>query len=158
MSTLRASLLALFVTLLWSSCWVLIRVGLTSLDPLAFAGMRYGLAGLLLGAGVLLGVGVPLDGLPELDVTAGLFVVWLAVVDTAIAFTLWNRSLRWPTATAAATSNDTMLVQIAVLAWVVLGEALTGAEVVGLVTVAAGTLVVQPAAARRPVSGPASPR
>lgn len=45
----RAGLLALFVTVLWSSSWVLIRVGLDDeLPPLTFAGLRYGLASVLL--------------------------------------------------------------------------------------------------------------
>ncbi len=47
---LNALAQALFVTLLWSTSWVLIKIGLTDLDlrPLGFAGVRYGLAALLL--------------------------------------------------------------------------------------------------------------
>jgi len=42
--------IALFVTLLWSSSWVLIRWGLDqeSLEPLTFAAMRYGIATMVL--------------------------------------------------------------------------------------------------------------
>lgn len=44
-----AALLALFVTVLWSSSWVLIRVGLDDdLPPLTFAGLRYALASSIL--------------------------------------------------------------------------------------------------------------
>lgn len=39
---------ALLVTLLWSSSWVLIKIGLKEFPPLLFAGIRYGLAFLLL--------------------------------------------------------------------------------------------------------------
>ena len=45
----RATLLALLVTLLWSTSWVLIKLGLRqSLPPLTFAGLRYMLACLCL--------------------------------------------------------------------------------------------------------------
>lgn len=47
---------ALFVTLLWSSSWVLIRWGLEdeALPPITFAALRYGLAAAVLVAWVLL--------------------------------------------------------------------------------------------------------
>ena len=45
----RAILLALLVTFLWSTSWVLIKLGLRhSLPPLSFAGLRYMLAFLCL--------------------------------------------------------------------------------------------------------------
>ncbi|MDX1449449.1 MAG: EamA family transporter, partial [Acidimicrobiia bacterium] len=46
--TLRAAMLAVFVTILWSSSWVLIRIGLDTGDlaPIGFAGLRYGVAAL----------------------------------------------------------------------------------------------------------------
>ena len=39
-----AVLQALLVTFLWSTSWVFIKVGLESIPPLAFAGLRYSLA------------------------------------------------------------------------------------------------------------------
>jgi drug/metabolite transporter (DMT)-like permease len=59
--TTRAALLAVFVTILWASSWVLIRIGLDSadLDPLGFAGMRYGLAALVIWATVVRRPGRP---------------------------------------------------------------------------------------------------
>ncbi len=49
-SHLRAALTAVFVTVLWSSSWILVRVGLDDEDlaPLTFAGLRYTLAALVL--------------------------------------------------------------------------------------------------------------
>jgi drug/metabolite transporter (DMT)-like permease len=52
-------------------------------------------------------------------------VLWLAVVNSAIAFTLWNRILRTLTAMDPSIINNTMLFQITLLAWVFLGEALS---------------------------------
>jgi drug/metabolite transporter (DMT)-like permease len=44
----RAVLEALFVTFLWSTSWVLIRIGLRDIPALPFAGLRYTLAFLCL--------------------------------------------------------------------------------------------------------------
>jgi drug/metabolite transporter (DMT)-like permease len=64
----------------------------------------------------LLGIGVAGQGLPPLSATGWLIVSWLALVNTALAFTLWNRSLRNLSAVESSVINNTMLVQIAVLA------------------------------------------
>ena len=47
----RAVLAAFFVTLLWSSSWVIMRIGMDDEDlpPLTFAGLRYAAAALVLG-------------------------------------------------------------------------------------------------------------
>ncbi|MBX3139302.1 MAG: EamA family transporter [Trueperaceae bacterium] len=50
-----AVLQALFVTLLWSSSWVLIKQGLGEIPPLTFAGLRYTLAATVLWAALLAG-------------------------------------------------------------------------------------------------------
>jgi drug/metabolite transporter (DMT)-like permease len=98
---------------------------------------------LAVGAVVLLSAGVATEGLPPLDATAGAVVAWLAVVNTAVAFTLWNRTLKTLTAVESSVVNGLMLPQIAILAVVVLGEPLGLREVAGLALVGAGTLVVQ---------------
>ncbi|RPI84617.1 MAG: EamA family transporter, partial [Chloroflexi bacterium] len=41
---IQAILLALFVTFLWSTSWVLIKIGLKDIPALTFAGLRYSLA------------------------------------------------------------------------------------------------------------------
>jgi len=47
-SRLKAILLALLVTFIWSTSWVLIKIGLRELPAITFAGMRYTLAFLCL--------------------------------------------------------------------------------------------------------------
>jgi drug/metabolite transporter (DMT)-like permease len=44
----KAVVTALFVTILWASSWVIIKFGLEEISPLMFAGMRYGIASLIL--------------------------------------------------------------------------------------------------------------
>lgn len=105
-----------------------------------------------IGGACLLGIGVAVQGLPALTVRGWGIVLWLAVVNTAIAFTLWNHTLRSLSATESSAINNTMLVQIAVLAWIFLGETLTIVEIIGLIAVAAGTLLVQRRGNRDPGS------
>jgi drug/metabolite transporter (DMT)-like permease len=95
------------------------------------------------GALVLLGTGVTTQGLPTMTFTTGLIVAWLAIVNTAFAFTLWNATLRHLTAVESSVINNTMLIQIAALAWVFLGEALSALQLAGIAVVTIGTLVVQ---------------
>ena len=95
------------------------------------------------GAAVLLGVGLVLEGLPMLNADGWLIVGWLAVVNTALAFVLWNQTLRTLTAVESSVVNNLMLVQIAVLAWVFLGESLDGRELAGLAIAMAGIVAVQ---------------
>jgi drug/metabolite transporter (DMT)-like permease len=95
------------------------------------------------GAVVLLAVGLTTQGLPPISFSGWIIVLWLAVVNTALAFTLWNQSLRELSAVESSIINSTMLIQIAVLAWLFLGEQLTAREVAGLVLAAAGILTAQ---------------
>jgi drug/metabolite transporter (DMT)-like permease len=96
-----------------------------------------------MGAAVLLGGGVATQGWPHLTLTHWLIILWLAAVNSAFAFTLWNLTLRTLSAMESSILNNTMLFQIAVLAWVFLGERLTSRQIVGLVLAALGTLAVQ---------------
>jgi drug/metabolite transporter (DMT)-like permease len=95
------------------------------------------------GAVVLLTVGVALEGWPVLDGAGWLIVIWLAVVNTAFAFTLWNHTLRTLTAVESSVVNNTMTIQIAILAIIFLGERLGPLEIAGLVLAAVGAAVVQ---------------
>ena len=95
------------------------------------------------GAAALLTTGVLTQGFPTLDLRSWLIVIWLAVVNTAAAFTLWNHTQRTLGATESSLINNTMLVQIAVLAFVFLGDRLTVFEVTGVALALAGVLAVQ---------------
>jgi drug/metabolite transporter (DMT)-like permease len=108
----------------------------TRLPPLVVTGASMGV-----GAILLLGIGLALQGLPPLSLAGWSTIVWLAVFNTALAFTLWNRSLQELSAVESSIINNTMLVQIAVLAWLFLGEVLVVRDVVGLVLAAAGILI-----------------
>lgn len=95
------------------------------------------------GAAVLLASGLVVEGVPRLTPRAALIVAWLAIVNTALAFTLWNVALGRLSAVAAAGINNLMLIQIAALGWVFLGEPLGAAGTVGVLLVSAGVYLTQ---------------
>ncbi len=95
------------------------------------------------GAGALLAIAIGMDGVPQVSLLGWLIIAWLAVVNTALAFTLWNLSLQRLTAVESASINNTMLVQIALLAWVFLGEAPGPFGLLGIALVSGGVYLVQ---------------
>jgi drug/metabolite transporter (DMT)-like permease len=96
-----------------------------------------------IGSAVLLATGLLVEPLPTMSLASWAIVLWLAIVNTAFAFTLWNHTLRTLSATESSVINNTMLIQISVLAWIFLDETLTWVEVIGLALAAAGALLVQ---------------
>jgi drug/metabolite transporter (DMT)-like permease len=95
------------------------------------------------GSLVLLVSGIAIQGLPELSLGNWLLVIWLAVINSAVAFTLWNHTLRTLSAMESSILNNTMLIQIAILAWIFLGESISLLKMAGLLLAAFGTLIVQ---------------
>jgi len=107
-----------------------------------------------IGAVVLLGGGIAADGVPSLRAASWGVVLWLAVVNTAVAFSLWNFTLRSLSAMESSVINNTMVIQIALLAWFFLGERPLPVQAGGLLIAAVGTLLVQLRAARGPKADP----
>lgn len=108
------------------------------LAPLLVTTVSMGIGGLL-----LLVAGGTAQGFGRLEPTHWFLIAWLAIVSTAGAFTLWNHTLRTLTAVESSVINNTMMPQIALLAWVFLDEPLNARQIAGLVLVGVGTLVVQ---------------
>jgi drug/metabolite transporter (DMT)-like permease len=102
-----------------------------------------------LGAAALLAAGLAVETPPHLDLGAWAIVGWLAAVNTAFAFTLWNHTLRTLTAAQSSVLNNTMVVQIAILAWAFLGERFSVAQGFGLALVGVGAAAVQLERGRR---------
>jgi drug/metabolite transporter (DMT)-like permease len=96
-----------------------------------------------IGALLLLITGVATQGISHLNWRSWAIVLWLAVVNTAFAFTLWNQTLRTLTAMESSLINNTMLIQIALLAWLFLGDLPSAQQMFGLVVAVIGILAVQ---------------
>lgn len=96
-----------------------------------------------IGAILLLVTGAISQGIPAISLKGWGIILWLAVLNTAIAFNLWNYSLRTVTAMESSLINSTMLIQIALLAFFILGEKLTPQQWVGMAFAAIGVVLVQ---------------
>jgi len=96
-----------------------------------------------IGAVFLLIPGIIFQGLPSISLLNLILLLWMAAINTAFAFTLWNVTLRSLSAMESSIINGTMLIQIGVLAWVFLGEEITMQEGFGMLVAGVGALIVQ---------------
>ncbi len=95
------------------------------------------------GAIILLIIGITINGFPSISLKSFLFIVWLAVINTAFAFTLWNLTLQSLSAIESSIINGTMLIQIAVLALFFLDEQISLKEGIGMAITFIGAALVQ---------------
>ncbi len=109
-----------------------------SYSPLivTFTSMAFGSIPMLL-------TGLLIQGTGRMTPVDWLIVIWLAVVNTAFAFTVWNNTLQTLTAIESSVINSLMMPQIALLAWLFLKESLVLKEILGLILVGLGILLVQ---------------
>jgi len=96
-----------------------------------------------IGSIVLLAAGIIIQGLPPISMQNIIYLFWLAIINTAIAFVIWNYTLRTLTAMESSIINGTMLIQIAILAWIFLGEEISFQEIIGMAVAAVGAVFVQ---------------
>ena len=96
-----------------------------------------------IGAFALMAAGLLTEKFPLLSAKDLLLLAILAVVNTALAFTLWNKALQGLEAIEASVINNLVAFQIAVLAWVFLGESLSGLDIIGIMLAASGAILVQ---------------
>ncbi|MEM7032426.1 MAG: DMT family transporter [Chloroflexota bacterium] len=108
------------------------------LSPLTITTVSMGI-----GAILLLSTGLTIQGMPTLDWQSWAIIVWLSVINTAFAFTLWNYTLQRLSAIESSIINNAMGIQIPILAILFLGERLTMRQFVGLIVMILGVLLVQ---------------
>jgi drug/metabolite transporter (DMT)-like permease len=95
------------------------------------------------GSIILLTTGVLVQGFPAISFINILYLLWLAIINTALAFTIWNFTLKTLTAMESSIINGTMLIQIAVLAWIFLAEDISLKEAIGMLIASSGAVLVQ---------------
>lgn len=95
------------------------------------------------GGGLLLVGAAPLEGIPAFSVSGGGIVLWLALVNTALAYVLYNRALRVLTALEINMLLNLSPLGTAVFAWALLGERLSVVQIVGMLIVILGVMLVQ---------------
>jgi probable blue pigment (indigoidine) exporter len=98
---------------------------------------------LAVGGVILLPIAVVVEGWPHASVRAGVTVLWLAAVNTAGVFFLYNHALRaLPALQVSAIVTCSPLVT-ALLATLFLGERLGVVQIIGMVIVIGGIVLVQ---------------
>ncbi len=143
--------------------------GLTGGEPLALAIVLVGLLGFALsgilgrevardrqvdtlnltaiplaaGGGLLLLLGLSFERPPQFTPETWFVVVWLAIVNTAVAYLLYNHSLQVLTAFEVNSMMNLTPLGTAALAWFITGETLDSIQVVGMVIIIVGVMLVQ---------------
>jgi drug/metabolite transporter (DMT)-like permease len=72
-----------------------------------------------------------------------MIILWLSIVNTVVAFFLWNLALRTLTAVEQSILQNTMLIQITILAIFFLQETINAQKILGMAIVFIGVLIVQ---------------
>lgn len=108
------------------------------LSPLTVTLVSMGVGGTL-----MLGTGLAVEGWPQLSLQGWGIVVWLAALNTALAFTLWNYSMRALKAMESSLMSNLMLIFVAGLAFWILGEGISARQGLGMILALAGTVLVQ---------------
>jgi drug/metabolite transporter (DMT)-like permease len=108
------------------------------LSPILITTISMGIGGVL-----LLITGFSTEGFNPISIRNIGIIVFLAVVNTAVAFTLWNKTMQELLSIESSIINNTMLIQIAILSWLFLEEPFTFKTVISILIVSAGVLLVQ---------------
>jgi len=96
-----------------------------------------------IGAIILLTLGILQDGLPIVSPVNWIYLIWMAAINTALGFSLWNLILKDLSAAEASIINGTMMIQIAAIAWIILHETLTSTQIAGMALSGVGVILVQ---------------
>lgn len=109
-----------------------------TVGPLLITGLSMGV-----GASIMLLAGWLTEPRVILSVTNISITLWLALVNTALAFTLWNYTLQTLTAMESSIINGTMLIFVVIGAVLFLGEKVDVKGVIGLTLTGIGAVLVQ---------------
>lgn len=96
-----------------------------------------------LGSLMLLGTTVLTGNITIVSFNGWVIILWLSIVNTAFAFILWNRALKTLKAYEQSILQNTMLIQITLLAYIFLQEPLILRKILGIIMVFIGVLIVQ---------------
>ncbi len=95
-----------------------------------------------LGSAPLLLLSFVIEG-TRLAKSSWIYIAWLGIVNTALAFTLWIHSLEELKAFETAVLQNTMLIQIALLSMLFLAESLSSNKIIGMIFVLTGAILAQ---------------
>ena len=95
------------------------------------------------GGGILLLLALVVEGLPEFSLAGLIIVLWLAVINTALAYMLYNHALRTLTALEMNVLLNLSPLGTALLAALLLHEQMAPVQILGMIIVILGVSAVQ---------------
>jgi probable blue pigment (indigoidine) exporter len=98
---------------------------------------------LIIGGGVSLLLAFAVEGLPLITWTGFLIVSWLAIINTAGGYLLYNHALQELTALEMNMVMNLSPLFTALLGWILLGETLSLVQIIGMLVVIGGVILVQ---------------
>ena len=98
---------------------------------------------MLLGGFMLLSATGITGNIVNVSFNSWMIILWLSIINTAVAFFLWNHALKTLKAVEQSILQNTMLIQITILAFFFLQESISTQKILGMVLVFLGVLVVQ---------------
>jgi drug/metabolite transporter (DMT)-like permease len=108
------------------------------ISPLSYTAFAMGMGTILLSFLAFLR-----EGLKPISFSSWLIIVWLGVVNTALAFFLWNHALERLGAFELSVLQNTMLIQITLLSIIFLGESLSFLNYLYMFIIFIGVIIVQ---------------
>lgn len=139
-----AELIGVIVTLLSGSGWAAYMVSSRRfLKRDRFKPLNLTALSMFFGAITLLVSALLIEGPVGISLSEWAIILWLSLVNTALAFVLWNHALERMRAFELSVLQNTMLIQIGILAWTFLGEKLTATKIMAMAMVFVGVLIVQ---------------
>ncbi|MHA2251573.1 MAG: DMT family transporter, partial [Candidatus Kariarchaeaceae archaeon] len=98
-----------------------------------------------MGAGslILLIWGILAEGFPDLEFIDVVYILWLSLLNTALAFTLWNKAMQNLQATEITIINGLMLPEITILAILFLDEYPSLLDWLGIIIITVSAFLIQ---------------
>jgi len=97
---------------------------------------------MFVGSVILLIIGLSTEDFPTMSGRAIFYILWLSLVNTAFAFTLWNHAMQRLRAVEISMINNTMTFQITILAVIFLSERPSAIQWVGLMITAIAAILL----------------
>jgi probable blue pigment (indigoidine) exporter len=98
---------------------------------------------LLIGGLITLIAALAVEGVPGMDSKSLFLVLWLALVNTALGYFIYNHALRTLTALEMNMIMNLAPFFTALLSWIVLGESLDGVQYLAMIVIIGGVVIVQ---------------
>ena len=114
-----------------------------SLDSITLTSVPLGIGG-----GILLAIALIVEGIPHMPMQAWSMIMGLAIVNTLIAYLLYNHSMRQLTAVQVNVLLNLSPIGTALIAWGALGERLSPLQMIAMFFVIVGAVLTQRRMAR----------